>query len=306
MNIEVGFFKKSIFLHILIICLFSLGAFSFIDGEKKTEKEIVSSSLKNELLFEKDVSIVKAETISEKDVVGALEKIRSEKNIKSSEEEKELNKKLSIANEKIKKINEEIERKKQNLASNNNKIKEITEKIREKEREASESLSKIRKEKEELALEESRLKKKYQELERKNREEAIEKKKKEQAKLEKELEKIKKAKSKLKNQKEVVDIDIKNSSTVSNTDLLEYKNSIMEKVKSFWVKPSYASQGWECRAEIRQNKNGFVISVSIMSCSNDVPFKNSVIRAIKSASPLPLPRVDEIYDDVIRITFVVD
>lgn len=301
MDIGFNFYKKSFVLHTILIACFSIGAVNIFT---KKDKDIVG--VIEEKKYTKDSAVVEgavvAETISEEDVLSAISKIRNEKEQKFTEKEKEMNSKIEQLNNVISKKEKEIRNKNKIKTEEELKVKKLQDELSEKQKVARDEIRKLREEKEQLAKQESELKKKYREIEEKNKRE-LEKKKLENIK------KLKMEKEKLKKVEEAKNKDnFKNSTNINNfnEELSVYKRKIIKKVKSNWYKPNYADKGWECVAVINQNRAGEVLNVKIKKCINDNPFQNSVIRAIKRSSPLPLSSNLDIYDDEITITFVVD
>jgi hypothetical protein len=80
----------------------------------------------------------------------------------------------------------------------------------------------------------------------------------------------------------------------NHTNILEsiYFDNIIASVKSNW-KYFGTKEGWGCDVKLIQDKNGSVQEVDIDNCTIDETyketlFKDSIKRAVKEASPLPL------------------
>ena len=54
---------------------------------------------------------------------------------------------------------------------------------------------------------------------------------------------------------------------------------------------------------VTQTMMGDVIDVRLQSCSSDNAFQRSVERAVRKASPLPLPPNPDVFDREINFTF---
>lgn len=279
MNKEL-MWKKSFFLHLffLVVMFFSLlfGFFSkdsiSLEEQNKT-KEKFNKDIEQVDTFE----VVEANAVSEKDLSGALEKIRSEKIKKESIAQESKEKELAKINNLIKKAKSELESKKretnskENLALDKRKeIESLNNNLSALKKQIEIERQNLEKEKKELAKEESELKKKYKEIKEKNRVREI------------------------------------NRNRNNTNELIKYKNNIMEKVESVWLKPSYARRGWDCTVSINQNENGYVIGIKVKNCVNDKAFETSVINAVRESSPLPLPKNKKLFDNKIDITFYVD
>lgn len=81
-----------------------------------------------------------------------------------------------------------------------------------------------------------------------------------------------------------------------------YIGEIAEKVKRNWLRPP-GSTGTECRVVINQIPSGEIINVKVMGCDGDLSFEGSVERAVRRASPLPLPSEQELFQREIEFVF---
>lgn len=87
--------------------------------------------------------------------------------------------------------------------------------------------------------------------------------------------------------------------------LREYRDNVYELLYSNWEKPIYANSGWECKIHINQKKDGTVVNVKFIKCQNDNDFKNSIKNAILKSSPLPLPKHNSLFNDILEVKFKV-
>jgi colicin import membrane protein len=83
----------------------------------------------------------------------------------------------------------------------------------------------------------------------------------------------------------------------------QYKTSIMQKVQRNWLQPANMKKDSFCKVMVFQLPSGDVENIEILSCNADDVFIRSVKQAILKASPLPLPKRDDIFDEKIEFTF---
>ena len=74
-------------------------------------------------------------------------------------------------------------------------------------------------------------------------------------------------------------------------------------VESNWLRPATTSEEQSCDVIVTQTMSGDVIDVMVQSCTGDNAFQRSVERAVRKASPLPLPPDPELFDREIHFTF---
>ncbi len=91
---------------------------------------------------------------------------------------------------------------------------------------------------------------------------------------------------------------------------VSYIAQIASRVHNQW-RYGGAKDNWTCAVDIVQDKGGNVKKVKIDSCSVDnksreVSFRNSIIRAVNKASPLPSPPDASIFDPNIKFIFKVN
>lgn len=87
------------------------------------------------------------------------------------------------------------------------------------------------------------------------------------------------------------------------TQRQQYNMQIRQHVENNWLRPVTTSEGQSCDVIVTQTTMGDVIDVRLQSCSSDNAFQRSVERAVRKASPLPLPPNPDVFDREIYFTF---
>lgn len=87
------------------------------------------------------------------------------------------------------------------------------------------------------------------------------------------------------------------------TQRQQYIMLIAQKVEDSWLRPAVNTEGQSCDVIVTQTMMGDVIDVRLQSCSSDNAFQRSVERAVRKASPLPLPPNPDVFDREIYFTF---
>ncbi len=84
----------------------------------------------------------------------------------------------------------------------------------------------------------------------------------------------------------------------------DYISLIQVHVRKNWTKSPIFEKKWSCKVLARQNTQGEVKSINIISCNNKSnAFKISIKAAINKSSPLPKAVVDDIFDEIIEFDF---
>ncbi len=83
----------------------------------------------------------------------------------------------------------------------------------------------------------------------------------------------------------------------------KYIMQIAQKVENNWLRPVASSEGQSCDVIVTQTMMGDVIDVRLQSCTSDNAFQRSVERAVRKASPLPVPPDPELFDREIYFKF---
>lgn len=88
-----------------------------------------------------------------------------------------------------------------------------------------------------------------------------------------------------------------------HTQREQYVLHIAQKVENNWLRPVTTTVGQSCDVIVTQTMSGDVIEVRVQSCTSDNAFQRSVERAVRKASPLPLPPDPELFDREIYFKF---
>lgn len=88
--------------------------------------------------------------------------------------------------------------------------------------------------------------------------------------------------------------------------LEEFIPYIQDKIQRNWLRPPGSPAGLSCIVKVRLLPGGDVGSVSVARSSGDSIFDDSVERAVRKASPLPLPDDPEMFRYFREINFVFD
>lgn len=83
----------------------------------------------------------------------------------------------------------------------------------------------------------------------------------------------------------------------------QYIKSIEQKVARNWLPPVKMQSGWSCEVSVKQNPLGEVTLVKMLNCSGSSAFKSTVERAVRKASPLPVPPDPQVFEANIQFTF---
>ena len=83
----------------------------------------------------------------------------------------------------------------------------------------------------------------------------------------------------------------------------EYQSLIRQKVARNWIKRSDFDKNWACRIRVIQNVAGDVVRVEPVSCDGTEAYRDSVVRAVHRASPLPKPPSPDVFEREILFNF---
>ena len=83
----------------------------------------------------------------------------------------------------------------------------------------------------------------------------------------------------------------------------QYIMLIAQRVENNWLRPATTSEDQSCEVIVTQTMTGDVIDVQFQACTSDNAFQSSVERAVRKASPLPLPPDPELFDREIYFKF---
>lgn len=218
------------------------------------------------------------------------------KKVAEIKKQQELKKKKALEKKKIEKQQKELQTKKLALAKKKEQDRLKQEKLK-KEKLAAEKKEKERKIKQQKAKEEEKRK----EL---ARIEAEKKRKAEEDRLRREEEKaeLKRALLEERRLEEEAQRQAEYAARMQ-TQRQQYVMLIAQKVENNWLRPVTKTEGQSCVVIVTQTMMGDVIDVRLQSCTSDTAFQRSVERAVRKASPLPLPPNPDVFDRVINFTF---
>ncbi len=83
----------------------------------------------------------------------------------------------------------------------------------------------------------------------------------------------------------------------------QYIGMLRGSVEARWKKPPASIKGGECVVRVRQEKDGTIVDVKVVSCAGDKLYRLSVVEAVWKANPLPAPPADDVFDAEIELTF---
>jgi colicin import membrane protein len=283
--------------HIVLIVLLSINLAS-------DEKPPMPAAQKHKII---DAVVVDAAKYDERE---KQKKLAAQKKI---EDKKAAEKKRKQEIENKKKLEKQrlAEKKKQEqkLAAEKKKIAEKQKalalaKKKEADRKEKERIAKEKVEKQRLAKEQAAKEKKERELKEKQRVEAEKKRKEEEERQRRAEEKAEMEREMLEEQRREEEARVQAARAARlQTQLQQYIMQIDRAVENNWLRPATTSEEQSCEVIVTQTMSGDVIDVQLQSCSSDKAFQRSVERAVRKASPLPLPPDPELFDRKIQFTF---
>ena len=286
-----------IVVHIVLIVLLSINLAS-------DEKPPVPAAQKHKII---DAVVVDAAKYDERE---KQKKLAAQKKI---EDKKAAEKKRKQEVENKKKLEKqrlaEKKKKEQKLAAEKKKIAEKQKalalaKKKEADRKEKERIAKEKVEKERLAKEKAAKEKKERELKEKQRLEAEKKRKEEEERQRRAEEKADFERALLEEERREEEARVQAARAARlQTQLQQYMMQIDQAVENNWLRPATSSEEQSCEVIVTQTMSGDVIDVQLQSCTSDNAFQRSVERAVRKASPLPLPPDPELFDRKIQFTF---
>jgi len=286
-----------IVVHIVLIVLLSINLAS-------DEKPPVPAAQKHKII---DAVVVDAAKYDERE---KQKKLAAQKKI---EDKKAAEKKRKQEVENKKKLEKqrlaEKKKKEQKLAAEKKKIAEKQKalalaKKKEADRKEKERIAKEKVEKERLAKEKAAKEKKERELKEKQRLEAEKKRKEEEPRQRRAEEKAEFERALLEEERREEEARVQAARAARlQTQLQQYIMQIDQAVENNWLRPATSSEEQSCEVIVTQTMSGDVIDVQLQSCTSDNAFQRSVERAVRKASPLPLPPDPELFDRKIQFTF---
>jgi len=84
-----------------------------------------------------------------------------------------------------------------------------------------------------------------------------------------------------------------------------YQGQITARIERMWLKPRTPIPGgsFACRVQILQDNRGNVQEVTLGLCTGDFHWQQSLVRAIRSASPLPAPPDPAVFASTLTLAF---
>lgn len=232
------------------------------------------------------VNTVQAVVVDSVKVNTELEKL---KKIEANKRKKEESRKKRIERD-MKKAREARKKEEKRLADLQKKRKQREKAEKEKQKKLAAERKKKEKELAELEKQRKAEQQRLAEIEKKRQqEEDAERRKVEQAELKRQMLEEERRQAKL------------------NTRLqnlrAQYIKSIEQKVARNWLPPVKMQSGWSCEVSVRQNPLGEVTSVKMLNCTGSSAFNSTVERAVRKASPLPVPPDPQVFEANIQFTF---
>lgn len=85
-----------------------------------------------------------------------------------------------------------------------------------------------------------------------------------------------------------------------------YVGQVQARIERAWMRPrtEIGASRFSCRARIQQGRPGTVVDVTLDHCNGSSRWQQSLISAIRTASPLPAPPDVSVYADVLWLSFV--
>jgi hypothetical protein len=84
-----------------------------------------------------------------------------------------------------------------------------------------------------------------------------------------------------------------------------YLGQVHARIERAWMRPRTAigAQRFSCRARIEQDRQGDVVAISLSECNGGERWQQSVVSAIRTASPLPAPPDASVHADRLWLSF---
>jgi TonB C terminal len=85
-----------------------------------------------------------------------------------------------------------------------------------------------------------------------------------------------------------------------------YIGQIQARIDRAWLRPrsEIGAPRFNCRARIEQDRSGAVINVKLDHCNGSPRWQQSLVSAIRTASPLPAPPDPSVYADALSLVFI--
>ncbi len=84
-----------------------------------------------------------------------------------------------------------------------------------------------------------------------------------------------------------------------------YLGQVQARIERAWMRPrtEIGAPTFSCRARIAQDRGGDVVEVKFDNCSGSERWQQSLLSAIRTASPLPAPPDPSVYADTLSLSF---
>jgi colicin import membrane protein len=243
-------------------------------------------------------NIIKAISVDKKQVELELKRLNDIEEAKKAEEKK-----------RQKKLEKKAENAKKKRIAEEEKLKQLKKK---KDKEEKLKQLKKKKDKEKKKKEAERKRKEEEKLKQLKKKKDKEKKKKEAERKRKEEEKLKAKEAERKRKEEEKKLKEKALQEELETEQLEYDQSEILKFTSLIINSIESKfnkinlkEGLSCKILIRMIEGGEVIESNIVESSGDATFDQRAEKAVRRASPLPVPTESRLFNKMrsIRITF---
>ena len=84
-----------------------------------------------------------------------------------------------------------------------------------------------------------------------------------------------------------------------------YLGQVQARIERAWTRPrsEIGAPRFSCRARIQQDRRGVVIEVTLDHCNGSERWQQSLLSAVRTASPLPAPPDASVYVDILWLSF---
>lgn len=82
-----------------------------------------------------------------------------------------------------------------------------------------------------------------------------------------------------------------------------WEAAIIRKVSASWIRPQNTPDGLDCYVKISQTTSGDVVSATMEQCNGNSVVQQSILTAVRKASPLPTPSDPRAFSRVITFEF---
>jgi TonB C terminal len=84
-----------------------------------------------------------------------------------------------------------------------------------------------------------------------------------------------------------------------------YLGQVQARIERAWMRPrtEIGAPRFSCRARIEQDRQGELVSIKLDHCDGSERWQQSLVSAIRTASPLPAPPDPSVYADTLWLTF---